>query len=399
KDNPFTVNHQSSQTRGQVMQTHFPTMLMLLATCLADAALSAESQMIASGNGAAAPLQPQCAIDPAGRVHVIFGTGNEIWYCQSLDNSTEFTKPRLAFSVPNLSLGMRRGPRIVALKKHLVITAIGGPQGKGRDGDILAWSSQDQGQNWKGPYRVNDVEASAREGLHAMAGGQPDPGQPLEAVWTVWLDLRNKRTEICAARSDDGGLTWGPNRVLYTNPEKSVCECCHPSVAMDGKKVHVLFRNSLGGNRDMYLLSSADGGRTFAAAVPVSQSHWKLNACPMDGGMVAGAAGKVPTAVWRREGNVFRGVVGEPEQLLGPGDQPWIAASGDGPCLAWTSGKTRNLMLQRPQATTPELVAREAGFPVLASAANGSRTVLVWEQRQSDRQTVQLLNVYTRKTQ
>jgi hypothetical protein len=170
-------------------------------------------------------------------------------------------------------------------------------------------------------------------------------------------------------------------------------------VALDGKKVHVLFRNSLGGNRDMYVLSSADGGRTFAAAVPVSQSHWKLNACPMDGGMVAGAAGKVPTAVWRREGNVFRGIVGEPEQLLGPGDQPWIAASGDGLCLAWTSGKTRNLMLQRPQATTPELVAREAGFPVLASAANGSRTVLVWEQRQSDRQTVQLLNVYTRKTQ
>ena len=148
----------------------------------------------------------------------------------------------------------------------------------------------------------------------------------------------------------------------------------------------------------MYLLRSSDGGRTFAAAVPVSQSHWKLNACPMDGGMLAAAGGKLPTAVWRREGNVFRGAVGDPEQLLGPGDQPWIAASTDGPCIAWTSGKTRNLMLQRPGITTPDLVAREAGFPVLASAANGSRTVLVWEQRQSDQQTVQLLSIDARKS-
>ena len=380
------------------MRSLLRPLLLIFSTCLTGASLSAESQMIASGSGSAAPVQPQCAIDPAGRVHVIFGVENQIWYCQSIDNSTEFTKPRPAFSVPNMSLGMRRGPRIVALRKRLVITAIGGPQGKGREGDVRAWSSQDQGPNWTGPHRVNDVEASAREGLHAMAGGQPDPGQPLEAVWTVWLDLRNRRTEICAARSDDGGLTWGPNRVLYTNPEKSVCECCHPSVAMDGRNVHILFRNSLSGNRDMYLLRSSDGGRTFAAAVPVSQSHWKLNACPMDGGMLAAAGGKLPTAVWRREGNVFRGAVGDPEQLLGPGDQPWIAASTDGPCIAWTSGKTRNLMLQRPGITTPDLVAREAGFPVLASAANGSRTVLVWEQRQSDQQTVQLLSIDARKS-
>ncbi len=370
----------------------------LIATFLQTGLTAAESaadaiQLIATGEGSSAPLQPQCAVDPAGKVHVIFGRGNEIWYCRLLDDGLGYTQPKQVISVPNLSLGMRRGPRIVALKNRLIITAIGGPQGKGRDGDVLAWTSQDQGRNWTGPTRINDVEASAREGLHAMAGGQPNPSEPLEAVWTVWLDLRNRRTEICAARSADGGLTWGPNRVLYTNPEKNVCECCHPSVAVDGQRVHIMFRNSLGGNRDMYVLSSVDGGTTFSMAVPAGRGHWKLNACPMDGGMLAAFGGKAPTAIWRREGNVYQSTGGEPEQLLGPGDQPWITLGASGPCLAWTSGKTRNLMLQRPGASAPELIAREAGFPVMASGGTVSKTVLVWEQRQADRQTVQLLHV------
>lgn len=54
-------------------------------------------------------------------------------------------------------------------------------------------------------------------------------------------------------------------------------------------------------------------------------------------------------------------------------------------------------MLQRPGVTAPELIAREAGFPVMASGGLVSRTVLVWEQRQSDRQTVQLLNVQLKR--
>ncbi|MFN9220082.1 MAG: sialidase family protein [Planctomyces sp.] len=369
----------------------------LATTFLPNAAAADEIQLIATGEGSSAPLQPQCAVDPAGKVHVIFGRGNEVWHCRSLDDGTGYTQPKPVFSVPNLSLGMRRGPRIVALKNRLVITAIGGPQGKGRDGDVLAWTSQDQGRSWAGPTRVNDVEASAREGLHAMAGGQPNPAEPLEAVWTVWLDLRNRRTEICAARSADGGLTWGPNRILYTNQEKNVCECCHPSVVVDAQRVHIMFRNSLGGNRDMYVMSSVDGGTTFSAAEPAGRGHWKLNACPMDGGMLAAFGGKSPTAIWRREGNVYQSSAGEPEQLLGPGDQPWITVGANGACLAWTAGKTRNLMLQRPGATAPELIAREAGFPVMASGGLVSRTVLVWEQRQSDRQTVQLLNVQLKR--
>jgi hypothetical protein len=353
--------------------------LIVLQSITAMAAAERETVLIASGSGAEAPQQPQAAVDPSGRVHVVFGRSGDVWYCRSLADGG-FSRPTLAFSVPNMSLGMRRGPRITALGGSLVVTAIGGPQGKGRDGDILAWRSSDDGKSWQGPVRVNDVEASAREGLHAMVGGQPDPDSPAEATWCVWLDLRNRRTELCLSRSDDGGLTWSKNEAIYTNPEKSICECCHPSIVMDGRNLHVLFRNSLKGNRDMYLLSSADGGRNFTAAAQTGIAHWKLNACPMDGGMLATIADR-PMAVWRREGNVYRSTAGKPEELLGPGDQPWIAAATAGPVICWTTGGSRDLMLLNPHETVPVKLDSRAKDPVVVVSHQTATATVLWEHK------------------
>ena len=42
---------------------------------------------------------------------------------------------------------------------------------------------------------------------------------------------------------------------------------------MDGSNdVYVMFRNALGGNRDMYVARSRDGGKTFGAAAKVGSS-------------------------------------------------------------------------------------------------------------------------------
>ena len=72
------------------------------------------------------------------------------------------------------------------------------------------------------------------------------------------------------------------------SPDGSVCQCCHPSVAIDSRGViQVLFRNSLGGQRDMYLCSSTDGGQTFGKAIKLGQGSWNIDHCPMDGGNLA----------------------------------------------------------------------------------------------------------------
>ena len=89
---------------------------------------------------------------------------------------------------------------------------------------------------------------------------------------------------------------------VYQSPDGHICECCQPVAAVDAQgRVAVMWRNWLGGTRDLYLTTSADGGKTFAAAQKLGTGTWKLNGCPMDGGAVAFNPLGKPLAVWRRK--------------------------------------------------------------------------------------------------
>ena len=338
---------------------------------------ASEPVVIASGHGAHAPKQPQAAIGDDGSVHFVYGIGDVVQYCQSLDGGSTFAKSRQAFRVPNMALGMRRGPRIAKAKAAIVVTAIGGRIGKGRDGDVLAWRSTDDGMTWQGPVRVNDAADSAREGLHAMASGADG------SIWCVWLDLRDKKSEIYATASQDGGATWAPNRCVYRSPDGSVCECCHPSVIVSGDSVHVMFRNSISGDRDMYIASSMDNGKSFSPGKKLGSGTWTLDACPMDGGMLAaGPKGAIET-VWRRDGNVYTAAAdGSSEVLLGPGQQPWIAGSSKGSVIVWTVGREGDLLVQSPVSRQPRKLARAARDPMITTASNGEGSVIAcWESK------------------
>lgn len=351
--------------------------LICAATATSLDCWASEPVLIASGKGAQAPKQPQAAVGDDGSVHLVYGIGDAVQYCQSLDEGSTFAKPRQAFRVPNMSLGMRRGPRIAKTNAAIVVTAIGGQMGKGRDGDVLAWHSTDNGKTWQGPVRVNDVADSAREGLHAMASGANG------SVWCVWLDLRDKKSEIYATVSKDSGATWEPNRCVYRSPDGSVCECCHPSVIVSGNSVHVMFRNSLGGNRDMYVTSSTDDGKSFSEARKLGTGSWQLDACPMDGGMLAvGPKGAIAT-VWRRDGNVYAAAGdGSPEVLLGPGQQPWIAGTSEGSLIVWTVGREGDLLVQSPVSVKPQKLAGAARDPMITTSSNGAAPVIAcWESK------------------
>lgn len=318
--------------------------------------------------------QPQAAVDADGRIFVAFGLGDEVRCARSTDGGATFDAKAVG-SPGKLALGMRRGPRVAATGKSVVVSAIGGREGGGRDGDLWAWYSADGGETWGEPKRVNAVSASAREGLHGMASG------PEGAVFCAWLDFRNDRMEIFGARSADGGATWEPDALVYRSPGVSVCTCCHPSVAFapDGT-LYVLWRNDVKGARDMYLAKSTDGGKSFDAATKLGEGTWTINACPMDGGAVAvGPEGVVETA-WRREGVVFADRPGRPERKLGEGVQPWIAAGPGGPTVAWLARRPGPLLVLAPGASEPITLAEVAGDPVVASGLGGRGPVVaVWE--------------------
>ena len=325
------------------------------------------------------PQQPQVAVDAAGAIHVVYGIGDSVRYRRSTDGGHTFSEPVEAAVIPNLSLGMRRGPRIAATKSGICVTAIGGKQGKGRDGDVLAIRSADGGKSWSQPVQVNDVDDSAREGLHAMAAG------PDGRLCSVWLDLRSRKTEIMAACSADGGRSWGSNVLVYRSPDGSVCECCHPSVTIDAAgRILILWRNSLAGSRDMYLASSSDGGRTFTDATKLGTGTWPLDACPMDGGAIAATANGKAAAVWRREKTVYLSIDGQTEERrLGLGEQPSIAASDKGLFIVWLKQRGDVAYFLTPSDKTPRELAAHAADPAIASSPSGRGPVaLVWEGRE-----------------
>jgi hypothetical protein len=348
------------------------------------AAIAADSTFVVQGSGPQAPRQPQLAIDHEGTIHLTYGAGNSVFYCRSADLGKSFSKGVELPSCGVISLGMRRGPRIAVTKKAICIAVIGGKQGKGKDGDVWAIRSPDGGKTWSEPVRVNDVESAAREGLHAMADG------PNDALCCTWLDLRNKRSEVMAATSSDGGKSWGKNVLVYRSPDGNVCECCHPSVAYSPKgELHVMWRNSLGGNRDMYLATSKDGGQTFAAAKKLGSVSWKLNACPMDGGGLAVAASGVAT-VWRREGEIYVTSSEEPSgKRTGEGRQPWLAATDKGSFAVWLAEKSSDLMLLEPGARRAVALGTKAADPVIATnGETGGPVVVAWESRESGHGTI-----------
>jgi hypothetical protein len=359
-------------------------LLSFVVSLCASFSHAAEPVVVAEGTGKQSPKQPQAVVGADGTIHLAYGVADAVFYCSSHDAGASFSAAKLAFKLPNMSLGMRRGPRIAATDKQIVITAIGGPQGKGRDGDIFAWRSSDAGASWQGPVQVNDTAASAREGLHAMAADSS------VGIWCVWLDLRSKRTELYASQSSDGGASWSENTLVYKSPDGSICECCHPSIVVSGKAVHVLFRNSLDGNRDMYLVSSVDGKR-FEPAKRLGSESWQLNACPMDGGMLSVEQDGTVATAWRRGGLVFATAKDSGKEiLLGRGEQPWLAPTARGSIAVWTGARDGELLWSSLTDREAHSVAPLARDPVIATSPTGKGAVfLCWEKKEGDKVTIQ----------
>jgi hypothetical protein len=335
------------------------------------------------------PKQPQLALAADHSLHLAFGSDKEIYYCSAREGEAKFSAPKKVAGPGEFALGMRRGPRIAVAGDTIVITAIGGEKGGGRDGDVLAWVRRGAGGDFMEPVRVNDVEASAREGLHAMAAS------PDGALYCVWLDLRNKRTEITGAKSLNGGQSWSKNRLIYRSPDGSVCECCHPSVASAGDgSLYVMWRNSLAGNRDMYFATSTDGGTTFSKAAKLGQGNWPLKACPMDGGAIAARSTNEAFSVWRRDRTVYlTSAASQPEQKLGDGEQPWLALTSRGPLPVWISGRGGDLLTRLPGEPTATRLAGGARDPVCV--ANGNVAYIAWESGDKNQSTIHVrrLNV------
>lgn len=311
-------------------------------------------------------------------VGVTFGAGGGLNFSSSIDSGKTFSLPVSVAEAAVVPLTRHRGPRIALSGNTIVISAVAGRtlaqgphvHGLPADGDLIAWRSFDGGRSWSRGIVINDVLGAPTEGLHSLASDAKG------TLFAAWLDKRGgKGTSLYGSRSTDGGLTWSKNVLIYASPEGTICECCHPSVAMesDGRTL-VMWRNWLHGSRDMYLARSRDG-LTFSTPEKLGTGTWQLNACPMDGGGVVVNQGKVVTA-WRREHEVFLASPGEKEVGIAEGVDVAIAAGKGGVYAIWSTPTGLRALL--PGKTDPVAVAPKGSFPNIVVLPTG-RALASWE--------------------
>ena len=141
-----------------------------------------------------------------------------------------------------------------------------------------------------------------------------------------------------------------------------------------------MFRNALGGARDLYLLRSTSGQQSFGKAQKLGEGSWMLNACPMDGGGIAHAGDRTITA-WRRDLDIFLAEPGRPETRLGKGHDVALAATRErtyvlwvenSELISWIDGRIETLA---PKAAMPAIAVLPNGGALAAWEADGGISV------------------------
>lgn len=305
---------------------------------------------------------PAIAKDNQQNIHLVYGSGDSILYTFSNNKGSSFASPQLVAILPGLVDYATRGPQITAIGNGLAVIAVN------KQGNIFSYVKNGTGK-WTKTSKVNDTDTTNKEGFLGLSSD----GQ--HTLFAIWLDVRGTHhNQVYGARSLDGGKSWQKNILIYASPDGHVCECCKPSVAMQGNNVSVMFRNWLQGNRDLYLIQSTDAGQTFGKAQKLGRGSWQLNACPMDGGgLTINSQGTIET-VWRRENTIYACEPDRAEKALGEGKGCSIETVNGKNIYAWSANGSVTCLL--PDGTTK--VIGKGSLPLLKSVSN-NEAVCVWE--------------------
>lgn len=316
----------------------------------------------------AAGTQPQIAVDSKGTIHIVYGLKSgddrQLYYVSSADGGKSFSVPSLLGSFSKMGLGMGRGPQIATTRDFITITV------GDHNGNLYAFRRPVSSGVWSTPVKINDTDSTAKEALSGISSGINN------VVYTVWLDTRLGNNNLFGAISRDGGASWSKNELIYKGEQNGVCDCCKPSVII-GKtgQLHVMFRNKLNGARNMYLISSKDGGQYFSAAQKLGSEDFMINGCPMDGGDISVNKSGDVTTVWRRQSEIFKAEPGKQETRIGTGTTPTVLNTTKGDVVTWH--QNGSIYFQRTDGRQMRL--GQGQYPKLASSSNGNEIFAVYE--------------------
>jgi hypothetical protein len=300
-------------------------------------------------------IQPQVAVDTKGTVHLVYFKGDpgcgDVFYARSRDG-VHFPPPLRVNSKPGsaIAAGNIRGAHLALGKGGRVHVAWMGsdkalPKAPGEAMPMLYTRLNDAGTAFEPERNVIRSAVGLDGGGSVAADGAgnvyvfwhaPDPGKKGEDNRRVWV-----------AVSSDEGKTFAPEKAAYAEPT-GACGCCGMRAFADGKgTVYALYRGAkTHDQRDMYLLTSTDRGKSFRG----EDIHpWPINACPMSSEAFAEGPGGLVVGAWDTKGQVYfaridpkTGKRSAPVAAPGAGEgrkHPAVAINARGEViLVWTEG-------------------------------------------------------------
>jgi hypothetical protein len=309
-------------------------------------------EVIRTPNGG---LQPQALFDDKNVLHVIYLKGKEgecdLFYVRREPGKKEFSPPLRVNSEPGtaVSIGTIRGGQMALGKNgRLHVVWYGSnkaEKGPNSSAPMLYTRMADDGKSFE-PQR------NLMKQTFGLDGGGTVAADTEGNVFVSWHALEvgsasgEENRKVWLASSADDGKTFTKERTV--SPELTgACGCCGMRGFADSKgALHLLYRSAgKKVNRDMYLLTSADAGKSFES---VSVQAWKIENCPLSSEAFAEGPGGV-RAAWETGGEVYfttlapgGGKLATPINPPGGGrsrKHPALAVTPDGKIvMAWAEG-------------------------------------------------------------
>ncbi len=327
-------------------------------------------------------LQPQVARGPDGTVHLVCLTGNpsasEVLY-RSRKVGGEWSSAVTVNHLPHtaVAMGTIRGSQIAVGPEGTVHVVWNGPGANGVPASLFYTRLSCGAVDGFEPQR--DLRGNTR----ALDGGASVATDAAGGVFILWHGSLPEsppgedQRRIFLARSVDQGRTFGAVEEVQAGVS-GVCACCSLKafVAPSGEWLALYRAARRVDQRDVTLLRSRDGGRTFESS---TVGPWALGACPMSSMALAGS-GAATRGVWEAEGLIATALFGSgttPAPLtLGPGRHPALAVNRRGETLVswsegtgWQRGGQLRWRLLDASGRPGEVTGSAPGMPVWGSSA------------------------------
>ena len=329
------------------LATALASAALVSATLAGDHPLRAHSATVTLRRIPEGGLQPQVATSADGTIHLVYFLGEpgrgDLFYARSRDGGATLSRPVRVNTTQGsaIATGTIRGAQIAVGSRGRVHVAWNASDNNG----MLYARTNDQGTAFE-PQR-NLIRRTG-----GVDGGGGLAVDPAGNVYVAWHASEKDAApgeggrRVWVARSPDEGRTFMPETPAW-DERTGACGCCGMAFSADRRgNVYALYRSARElVHRDVYLLTSVDGGRIFRGTL---LSPWETSSCPMSSMAFAeGPSGAI--AAWETAGDVrFTRVAADgtsaSSTISPPGEgrnrkHPRLAVNNAGQVLfVWTEG-------------------------------------------------------------